>query len=362
MRLPKHIFLGTFLVLPFALCGELRTWTDSNGQTMEAGFIQYLEKEEKVAILRNGLEYQVPLGRFSQPDQEYILQEHAKFHKPPAARAEELKGLQASASFRTRAFSTPEGYFGDPNVVRFVRAFKWSNRTHLESLGYDPLLEKMAIFVPPNYDHTIPFGVYVAISPGNKAWIPNKAYQEVLTRHRLISVSVHNSGNGQGIFRRTGLALDALATVHLLHKTDPARFYVGGVSGGGITATHAHFLYPKHFKASFNIVRGALPDPFEVPIDVPGKYKKGQVFGNAWPYLSSEDWKRLALQRPDSRWIFLSGTKDYNYEFAKASAPQWRNKGFQSKFFDVPGLGHQNVPAEWFEKALLWAEVKSEPK
>jgi hypothetical protein len=357
-RMPES-FLAILIPLFLSLNSKARTWTDTSGRTMDAGLVSYAEEGREVAILKEGREYTIPLEKFSQADKAYILQEHAKTSQPPSQRAKELVGLHPSTGIVKRAFPSPESYLRAPNVREFVDAFKWGGGTPLDNLGYDPLHEKIAVYVPENYDHTTPFGVYVAISPSPKAWLPDKAYQELFKKHRIISVSAHDAGNGQGLFRRSGLALDGLATVRLLHKTDPSRYYVGGVSGGGGTATQAHFLYPGHFKASFNIVRGSLPDLFEVPVDVPGQYKKGQVFGNTWPYLTNEKWKRIALERPDSRWAFLSGPKDFNYEFAKASAPQWRGHGFQSEFFDVPGLGHQNVPAKWFEKALLWAEGKA---
>ena len=133
------------------------------------------------------------------------------------------------------------------------------------------------------------------------------------------------------------LALDALATAHDKLKTDPKRWYVGGASGGGILATETAFFYPGYFRASFNIVRRAFLERYTVEIGIPGHHRAGKVFAPAWPFLKDSDLQAVARSRPHTRWAFISGENDSNYNLAKASASQWQVRGFAARF-----LGDQN--------------------
>jgi hypothetical protein len=348
--------LAGLMILLTASMLSAKTWTDRDGNVIEAELVGYSAADGKVTILKGAKEFKLPLDKLSDEDRDFVLSFHANKVKANASRAAKQRGLFDPAPITKRAFGRPEGYLESLHVQRCVQAYRWPDETPLEAVSYDAAGERLAIWAPENYDGVTPFGVYVCISPSPRAWQPDAEYQALFAKHRLIVVSAHDAGNGLPMFRRLALALDGLATVHDQYETDAGRFYVGGVSGGGISSTHACFLYPEHFGAAFNIVRGAMIDPYTMERDVPGHYEQGTVYGNTWPYLKAEDWKKISSERPDSRWVFISGDQDYNYDFAKASAAQWQKYGFTARFFDVPGLGHRNAPAEWFEKALLWVE------
>ncbi|MEM7144537.1 MAG: hypothetical protein AAF591_05350 [Verrucomicrobiota bacterium] len=363
VRSGMALLAGLFIlgVLPGDLVWA-KTWTDREGNEIEAELVGYSPADEVVTVLKQGKEFRLPLARLSDGDRDFVLSFHANKVKANAARAGELRGLFDSVPVEKRAFPTPEGYLGTKDAQRYVQSFLWRGETPLQALGYDPAKERLAIWAPENYDGVTPFGVYVCISPSPQAWHPRGEYEALFEKHRLIVVSAYDAGNGHHLFRRVGLALDGLATVHAKYETDPARYYVGGVSGGGICSTHSAFLYPDHFQASFNIVRGALIDSYVMPREIPGHYEKGKKYGNTWPFMKEEDWERMAKERPDSRWVFISGEKDYNYDFARESEGQWMQRGFVARFFDVPGMAHTNAPAEWFEKALLWVEESREAR
>lgn len=333
-----------------------KTWTDRDGNAIEAELVGYSPADEIVTVSRQGKEFRLPLARLSDEDREFVLSFHENKLKVNATKAAALRGLFESVPVAKRAFSTPEGYLRTKDAQRYVQSFLWRGETPLEALGYDLAQERLAIWAPDNYDGVTPFGVYVCISSSAEAWWPRGEYEVLFKKHRLIVVSAYDAGNGQHLFRRVGLALDGLATVHATYETDPSRYYVGGVSGGGICSTHSAFLYPDHFRASFNIVRGALIDSYVMSREVPGHYEEGKKYGNTWPFMKEDDWERMAKERPDSRWVFISGENDYNYDFARESEGQWLRRGFAARFFDVPGMAHTNAPAEWFEKALLWVE------
>jgi hypothetical protein len=64
-------------------------------------------------------------------------------------------------------------------------------------------------------------------------------WQHVLADRKLIYVAADHSGNGQdALKRRVPLALTGLAGIMATYKVDPTRFYVGGFSGGVVTASH----------------------------------------------------------------------------------------------------------------------------
>ena len=119
-----------------------------------------------------------------------------------------------------------------------------------------------------------------------------------------------------------GLALDALTTVKSTYHIDDTRCYVGGISGGGISSTLINYLRPEHFRGAINIVRGALLEPYTLENDVTGvvNFKAGSTYPPFLPHLANKH-PRMSQRYRDKRWAFVSGEKDYNYEFAKASAP-----------------------------------------
>ena len=69
---------GILFFLSFTLLGlfaeePIRTWTSSDGRTLEARFIEQIDESIKIR-LSNGRLFSVPLNRFSSIDQEYVQQ------------------------------------------------------------------------------------------------------------------------------------------------------------------------------------------------------------------------------------------------------------------------------------------------
>lgn len=103
-----------------------------------------------------------------------------------------------------------------------------------------------AVFVPPAYDGTEPYGLITFINAGNagniiSAWIP------VLEEEKIIIIAGNNIGNSVNVPDRIGVAL---AGAHALSKTlniDAQRIYASGSSGGGRTASVLMFMFPEFF-------------------------------------------------------------------------------------------------------------------
>ena len=188
-----------------------------------------------------------------------------------------------------------------------------------------------------------------------RAHLPRADYRRVFAKHKLIYICPGGAGNQAILGYRMGLALDALATVKAAYHIDNDRGYVGGVSGGGISATLISYLRPEHFRGAINIVRGALLEPYTLEKDVVGavNYKAGTTFPPFLPHLKGKH-VRISQRYRDKRWAFIAGEKDFNYEFAKASGPQWTKHGYKAKYFHVPAMGHHAAPGETLDAVLTW--------
>jgi predicted esterase len=106
--------------------------------------------------------------------------------------------------------------------------------------------EKFLVHVPPQ----MPAGGYAALIfvPAAKVTVLPKGWQSVLDSHGMIFISAQDSGNDSyDMSRRMPLAV--IAAVNALHryKVDPARVFVGGMSGGSRVAMRLALGYPDLF-------------------------------------------------------------------------------------------------------------------
>jgi pimeloyl-ACP methyl ester carboxylesterase len=110
--------------------------------------------------------------------------------------------------------------------------------------------EKYALYVPP----TPPpngYGLLVFVPPWDEGKMP-VGWGPVLDRLGVIYVSAARSGNDQSVLgRREPLAILAAANVMARYKVDPARVYIGGMSGGSRVAMRIALGYPDVFKGAF---------------------------------------------------------------------------------------------------------------
>src|SRR5690606_15895206 len=69
----SRVFSFVFLVAfaPSLASAEVRTWTDTRGQTMEGELLE-VTADDKAVIRSNGTKFTIPITRFSAADRAYI--------------------------------------------------------------------------------------------------------------------------------------------------------------------------------------------------------------------------------------------------------------------------------------------------
>ncbi len=331
---------------------DQRLWKDVEGRTVKAELVRV--EESKVILKRGEKTYKFEIAKLSEGDQRFIEAWQAK-------RTEQLKKMVGGfESFRltNRAYDSADDYLAGDLFQNYLKRTPHDYRAKMAAgLEYKIADQTAALYVPPNYDESKPFGVYVEVPAPDRLRVPFSAHQLVYQKHELLYITPHGAGNSQVLSRRLGLALDALASVKAAYRVDPKRCYIGGTSGGGITSTMVCFLRPEHFQGAVNIVRGALLEPYTLEKDVQvlgaSSYKAGTTYQ---PFIPGLERKHITLSRryQDKRWAFVAGEKDFNYEFTKASGPQWKKHGYNAKYFHVPGMGHTNATPETLNTVLTW--------
>ena len=346
-----------FLSLALTVSAQsTRTWTDTDGRSLE-GTVIHVDAAQATLRIRNKV-YHWPLEKFIQADRDFLATWRTLYEAKRAERLAALVGSFENYPLTTRAYPNPKDYLqGELIEEYFKRVVPQYGKDNLAGLDYDVAEHTAALYVPSAYDESRPFGVYVEVTAGKRGRLPDSTLQKIFAKHHLIYICPHGAGNQAILGYRMGLALDALATLEEAYQIDDKHCYIGGVSGGGISATLINYLRPEHFRGAVNCVRGALLEPYTLEKDIlisgDKGYPAGQSFPPFLPHLKNKH-ARLSQHYHDKRWAFVSGEKDYNYEFAQASATQWKTHGYQAKYFHVPGLAHQAPPAHTLDEILTW--------
>lgn len=318
---------------------EARQWTNDQGKTIEA---DYVSSDGRSVVLNfKGKEVTYDLARLSEGDQQFVREQLEKPPSPELAQTGWLHDFPIS----TPAYPDTKGYLKSRNAKAVYKAFDTGNfpDTWGEGNKKDATSEfayengSALVYVPPSYDGTAPFGVYLHISPGDGG--ENLAdYAPVMDRLKLIYISPKGTSNHQPMLRRVKLAVDALASVKEKWKTDLKRTCVGGLSGGGHMGMLTHAMFPDMFVASVSHAAQSY-----LPHDGTGGHFPGLDVGD----LKSRDLK-------GHKWCVISGDKDQNYQEILSSSQSWTSNGFDYRFFDVPGMGHVNASPASLEEALKW--------
>jgi len=271
--------------------------------------------------------------------------------------AEEIKkGLIRDFSINHKLFNTTKEYFADIVPKKVYRAYtkggvpsNWTDANKItpeECVEYKPEEHSAIVYVPQSYDGTEPYGIYLHITPSDGGLSPDKSYQDMMDKLKLIMVSPNKTSNSESNWRRIVLAMDSMATAKHHYKVDNNRVFVGGLSGGGHMAMFCQVLYPEYFKGAIShAAQSYLPD------------KTGNNCGH-FPGLRLSDVKKSP--RKDKKWAIVSGDKDQNYQRILAENKSWESAKFDFKFFDVPGMGHHNAPADTLEEILTWMDAEKE--
>lgn len=211
--------------------------------------------------------------------------------------------------------------------------------------GYELSEETFEVAVPPAYEPGAGWGLLVWVSPGPYGGTERPETLEVLGEHRLIWVGANRSGNPRPTWDRIGLALDAAHAMTALYDLAPERIYVAGYSGGGRVASAAAMLYPEVFRGALSV----MGCDFYRPVSIP--HRPGTHWPASFPEPPAETLRRI---RRESRFVLLTGERDFNRAQTRATFDAMREAGFRhGHYLEMPGADHYSgLAPEWLSRAL----------
>lgn len=208
--------------------------------------------------------------------------------------------------------------------------------------GITPSAESWHVYVPEDYDGSKAFGVLVWISPEDSGELPG-GWQHALKDHRLIYVAADKSGNAADIVtRRVPLALTGLAGIQAAYKVDPARIYVGGFSGGGVTASHVAAGYADIFTGGLFVSTSHGIGTRDMPVPALDRYHAMQSRG---------------------RYVFTAGSEETDNQIMTTRAVD----AFRAlcvlrvQYLHVANAGHANLDSRLLLRALKYLDAPSDP-
>lgn len=207
----------------------------------------------------------------------------------------------------------------------------------------DPAQEHWQVYVPEDYDGSTPYGVLVWVAPWDVLGIP-PGWQSILKAHHLIFVGAGNSGNDQSVpMRRVPLALTGLVNIEARYKTDPARLYIAGFSGGGVVAS---------------VMAAAYSDIFTGGMFVSTSYGLGTEDEPVPPL------DRFKLMQDRGRYVFLVGTEDSINEAVtnRASSAYVDHCMLRVRKLSMLNEGHRDVDARYLASSLNYLDSPPEVK
>ena len=322
------------------LGAQARQWTNDKGGKIEAEYVSSDGKE--VVLMLNGKNVSYELARLSEADRLFVKDKM----KAVAVSVPVQTGWIQDFPISKPAFVETKGYLVSKNAKAVYKAFKagefpkeWTvNKQDVEKeFAYDAASATAIVYVPKAYDGTAPMGVYLHVSAGD-AGENMESYAPVMDRLKMIYISAKGTSNDQPMLRRVKLAVDALASVKEKWKIDPKRVCVGGYSGGGHMGMLIHAMYPGTFVGAVSHAAQSY-----LPAEGTCGHFPGLVEGD----LKSRDFK-------GHKWCVISGDKDQNYQEILTTSKKWEKGRFDYRFFDIPGMGHENAAPEKLEQALKW--------
>jgi dienelactone hydrolase len=201
-----------------------------------------------------------------------------------------------------------------------------------------PSQESWRVYVPPDYDGSQPYGVLVWISPGEGGQM-EEDWQHVLREHKLIYIGADKSGNVESLVeRRVPLALTGLANIEALYKIDPARIYIAGFSGGGVTASRMAAAYADVFSGGLFVSTSEGIGSADTPV----------------PPLD-----RFMLMRSRGRYVFTSGMEETSNLIANVgSVDEYRSLCvLRVDFIHIPNATHGNIESRVFAHAMTYLDT-----
>lgn len=202
----------------------------------------------------------------------------------------------------------------------------------------DPAKESWHVYVPEGYTGKEPYGVLVWVAPYDTGQPPS-GWQGQLSDHKLIYVAADKSGNDQGVMdRRVPLALTGLTNIMATYAVDPSRVYVGGFSGGGVTASRIAADYADVFTGGLLVSTSEGIGSENTPV----------------PPL-----ERYTQMKQRGRYVFTIGTEETtNQVMSGRAVDQYRSLCvLRVEFIHIPNRGHSDLEPRIFARALKYLDA-----
>lgn len=193
--------------------------------------------------------------------------------------------------------------------------------------------ERFAVYVPKIPPPPQGYGLLVFVPPWPQGAVPRR-WRQAFEETGTVFVAAENSGNDQLMLpRRVALALHGYANVATRVRIDPARVYVGGMSGGARVALRVALGYA-------DVFRGAILDG------------GSDTIGTDLAQLPAPTLLRAAQEH--LRLIFLYGTEDVanadRARYSMQSATDWCLP--EPAKIAMVGRGHEPADATTMLRAL----------
>lgn len=217
--------------------------------------------------------------------------------------------------------------------------------------------ETFDAYVPDGYTGDRPFGLVVFVSPGPAGGLgpidARRGWKAEIDRHELIWVGPNNVGNSRPTLPRLGLAIDAAVNAQARFRVDPDRVYVMGVSGGGRVASMLGVAFADVFRGGGAYIIGCDFYKRERSREQPGSF--------AQTYFTPPK-QVLDPAKRRSKHVFVTGDTDGNRDQTQTYFAAFRREGFEHcTYLQVPGVGHEPPPQEWFAKAMAALDERLPP-
>lgn len=162
MRRRKSVFqlclAFVWIISTGAAPTESRNWTSAEGKNIEAEFVEF--DGSTVTLRMRSKLYQLPLGKLSSSDQDWLKEWKEKKTAEDETRLKTISGLRKDVAIDHRYAANTDGYFKGP-FGKDLRSFN-DNRCSIvdepakgvfmncaESVAWES--EKMRVFCPPSY-------------------------------------------------------------------------------------------------------------------------------------------------------------------------------------------------------------------
>ncbi len=225
------------------------------------------------------------------------------------------------------------------------------------TLDYDMPIEKeeFLVVVPKDYNPNKPYGLVVYINALANIGLLHDGWEPVLRKKGFLYIAPFNVGNIRDDRQRESLAVIAALLMKREYNIDPKRIYVAGQSGGARMATNTAFLQSDIFKGTIASCGANYFRPIVFPkghgLDSMGK-----------PYVYDFGAKPDEIEQAlkTVKFCIITGKDDYRYPNLLPIYEQGFKKDCpQARFFDIPGMQHENSSDKTLESVLDYLDGKA---